>query len=308
MNWAGAAFLFVVTELIVASLMALELGFYEPPPFEQYFATALIPVIGYAVWLPLWNLRRRPERPLQHVMAMDWMPLARLAGAMALVWLQFVVLTWMKAMIPLATTMWADIPLADLEAAILGQDAWRLLPLPNSLIETIYFTWPLVVCGAFVTEFLGRRLNRDQSLLAFFLTIGLLGAFGQYLLPSGGPIFWERLGYGNRFAEMEILDRTMIAGSKLWHAYQGHAVSFASGISAFPSIHVATTAWIAISFRHWLSYAYLAVIFFGSIILGWHYAIDGVAGIAGALICYAFSKAILRLPVPQFGLSRDRVT
>ena len=308
MNWAGAAFLFVVTQLIVASLMALNLGFYEPPPVEKYFATALIPVVGYAVWMTLWNLRGRPDRPLRHLSTIDWTPLARLTGAMALVWLQFVALTWMKAMIPLVTPMWADYPLADLEAAILGQDAWRLLPPPNRPLEFIYLTWPLVVCGSFVAVFLGRRAHREQALFAFFLTVGLLGVFGQYLLPSGGPIFWERLGYGDRFAAIEIPNRTWTAAARLWSAYQGHAISFASGISAFPSIHVATTAWIAISFRHWLGYAYLAVIFFGSIILGWHYAIDGVAGIAGALICYAFAKAILRLQVPQFGWSRDRVT
>ena len=164
----------------------------------------------------------------------------------------------------------------------------------------------LVVCGAFVANFLGRRPNREQALLAFFLTVGLLGVFGQYLLPSGGPIFWERLGFGDRFAAIEIPNRTLGAADKLWAAYQGHAISFASGISAFPSIHVATTAWIAITMRHWLGYAYLAVIFFGSIILGWHYALDGVAGIAGALICYALAKAVLRWPMPQLGLSRDR--
>jgi hypothetical protein len=40
--------------------------------------------------------------------------------------------------------------------------------------------------------------------------------------------------------------------------------------------------------------AYLVAIFLGSIHLGWHYALDGVVGIAAALLVWVLAGAIVR--------------
>lgn len=290
MKWMGAAAAFVGLQLCVAAMLALSIGFYAPPPFVKYALTALIPVLLYGAGFALWNLRNGPDEPFKHLASLDWTPFRNFVSAMGLVWLQFVALTWMKAMLAVSGPMWADPVLAEAEAALFGADVWRLLPAPWRPLEVLYLLWPLAVCASFTALFFMRR---QTSLLAFFLTVGILGTFGQYLLPSGGPVFYERLGYGDRFAAMEIPGRTTYLTSMLWQAYQGHAINFATGISAFPSIHVATSAWIAISFRRWWAYAYLALIFFGSIILGWHYALDGIAGAIGAVLCYALARKVL---------------
>lgn len=303
----GAAAAFVAFQLCVAAGLALTLGFYEPPPFIKYFTTAGVMPLFYAGGFAAWNLRGSPEKPTAHLMALDWKPLWLFTGAMALIWLQFVALTWMKAMIPLAAPMWADIPLANFEAAIFGQDAWRLLPAGNRSIEVLYLLWAPAVCLSYVAVYFRKSETREASLLALFLTIGLLGTFGQFLLPSGGPVFFERLGHGDRFADLNVLYRTQYLTDRLWEAYQGRYIAYATGISAFPSIHVATTAWMALAFRHWLAYLYLAVIFVGSIILGWHYALDGIAGAIGAALCYGLAKVVLAVELPSWSWRNAKV-
>lgn len=295
MKWAGAASLFVAIQLCLVAMLALSLGYYEPPPLIKYVqpAGSLVGLAGGS--MALWRLRSRPRSPFRFLMEQDWALLKGFAFAMLLVWLQFVALTWAKTMLPLPSGMWADPALADFEAGLLGQDAWRYLPNPNRFLDLVYSAWAPTIGILFTWFYFSADERREAGLLAFFLTIGLLGTFGQYLLPSGGPIFFEPLGFGDRFADMVGAPTTGRIATDLWTAYSVNYVGFATGISAFPSIHVAGTTWFAIVARRWWAYAYLAIIFAGSIILGWHYAIDGIAGALGAVACYALAKRIVAL-------------
>ena len=74
------------------------------------------------------------------------------------------------------------------------------------------------------------------------------------------------------------------------------------GISAMPSIHLAiATTFVLVAFevRRWFGFlmlGYLVTMQIGSVILGWHYAIDGYAGIICAcLIWYAVRKYVRRM-------------
>jgi membrane-associated phospholipid phosphatase len=57
-----------------------------------------------------------------------------------------------------------------------------------------------------------------------------------------------------------------------------------------PSLHLATMFWSIIAVRktRWLpvAWAVTAFIFIGSIAIGWHYAMDGIVGGLGAVLCY----------------------
>jgi membrane-associated phospholipid phosphatase len=64
-----------------------------------------------------------------------------------------------------------------------------------------------------------------------------------------------------------------------------------------PSMHVAGAAWIALSLRRtrfaWSGISYVAIIYLGSVMLGWHYLTDGIAGVAGAWLCFALTGRML---------------
>lgn len=90
----------------------------------------------------------------------------------------------------------------------------------------------------------------------------------------------------------------------LWLLHQNHDVAIGSGISAFPSIHVAMVTlycFFAYELNHrvgHLALAYLVVIQVSSVLLGWHYAIDGYASmVAVALIYFAVGAAMKARPI-----------
>jgi hypothetical protein len=74
----------------------------------------------------------------------------------------------------------------------------------------------------------------------------------------------------------------------LWKHHVAGEYGFAMGVSAMPSMHNAITVLYALSLAgasrpiRIAAWAYVGIIFVGSIHLGWHYAVDGIA--AGAMM------------------------
>lgn len=127
----------------------------------------------------------------------------------------------------------------------------------------------------------------------FFLAMGL---------SSAGPCFYERLGLGSDYhpllQALAAADRiypiwALSTQDILWSGYIG-ATPGSLGISAFPSMHVAMAVLFALyaARRSWLvgllMWAFAAIIMVGSVVLGWHYAVDGYASV---LISIAIWKA-----------------
>ena len=84
----------------------------------------------------------------------------------------------------------------------------------------------------------------------------------------------------------------------LWQAYTGQH-NLPGGISAMPSMHNAQVA-LFVAFAYSLDrrfghamLVYAVLIFVGSIHLGWHYAVDGIVGIAAALAVWWVCGALL---------------
>jgi membrane-associated phospholipid phosphatase len=108
-------------------------------------------------------------------------------------------------------------------------------------------------------------------------------------MPSAGPIFYERIGLGERFAALPIQPWVQVTADYLWGNYQSRGAQVGVGISAFPSLHVAGAAWIALTVSLYarrlsiVAWSYFAIILVGSVSLGWHYAVDGIAGVILAL-------------------------
>lgn len=214
-----------------------------------------------------------------------------------------------------------DVLLADLDHAIHGADAWTLLVWMNPITDAIQplysVVWLFVV--VLVTTLAATsssvRELKAQYAWTFILCWALLGNLLSTLTLAAGPAYYAKVEGSNRFAElMDYLaqhDGPFSAyrlQNLLWTSYADQSAGFASGISAFPSMHVSmVTLFTLYGFRisRLLGFAFAAyalLILLASVHLGWHYAIDGYFSILATLALWkavAWGLAGFQRPVPR---------
>lgn len=167
-------------------------------------------------------------------------------------------------------------------------------PLALKAFNFAYNFWFVVLLTTVLTACITRRDTklRHQFLISFMLIWILGGFFLAMGLSSAGPCFYERLGLGADYSPlMQALaaaDRTyplwaLHTQDMLWSGYTGSS-SGNIGISAFPSMHVSMAvlfslyAWCRFRWAGLALWVFAGVIMIATIVLGWHYAVDGYAG------------------------------
>ena len=255
-------------------------------------------------------VRERPERPIHRLVGAAAANKERLLIAVIgsqLLAFGSAAFGSLKAGIPRATPFWLDRPLADIEARLFGGDAWAAfhslfgwaVPLFDKLYSTFVGTHVLAVLALLAAA---PSLLKSRALVALSLAWLVLGVAGAYALSSAGPIFYDRLYGGERFAEMmAMLGRdapiATFTADALWGMFQSGSPRFGNGISAMPSMHVALTMWLALVVNGTrfapLGWAYFALTWIGSVLLGWHWFLDGLAGSAGMLALWAIAPRLL---------------
>jgi hypothetical protein len=298
-DWVLPALLFVLLQHGLLLVVSRAVSFNEPVPTWPYQVVAVLlsmaaglPILFYKLF-KLW--RADEDHPLA---VLNWRAGLFYLLGFQLVALQIGALTWAKEMLPVVTPFWADAGLADLERFVFGRDAWRLIPaITIRPLDTIYPTWALVKFGTlFVVLSAPPSAFKVRAMMTYFLIMGVLGTAGIFVLPSVGPILFDSAHGGHRFAELSSMlsDRAPIASSTSDYLRSGHI--FGGGISAMPSMHVATSAWCALALAGMfqrlklVGWTFWLLILIGSVGLGWHYVSDGIVGTAGALIFWHFSK------------------
>jgi hypothetical protein len=221
--------------------------------------------------------------------------------------------TALKVAIPAVSPFWLDLPLARAEAS-LGVAPWQLshalLGWATPAIDLVYWTWFLVVPAVLYSVMLSKpSARKSQALVTYSLIVLVLGICGAYLLASVGPIFYDRV-FGTQVFSALVADlspgapRMMVAQQLLWDAYSSHSVTLGNGISAMPSIHVALAMWVAMVAQGTRfsipARIYFALIWIGSVHLGWHYFSDGLVAGLGVL---ALWKAAPFLIAPRLKLA-----
>ncbi|BBC73653.1 conserved hypothetical protein [Altererythrobacter sp. B11] len=258
-------------------------------------------------------LRRRHAQPIAALM--QWLGSGAVkAGSVALIMLlaglNLIAFMWVKPLLNYLVPFSADPLLARIDHALfLGTDPWKLLhPLAFPGAGGLYHPgWFIIMIFALLMAAAARPSpERSAVLLSYFVLWSLVGPTIHSLLPAAGPIFYERMGYGSRFAGLDGGVETTAVADYLWHIYASRSFGAGGGISAMPSMHVTISTWTMIAFATFarrglpLAIAAWAVIFALSIALGWHYAADGIVGTAAAFACYrAILATFRRRAAPQ---------
>jgi membrane-associated phospholipid phosphatase len=155
---------------------------------------------------------------------------------------------------------------------------------------------------------------RVRFVLTFTLAWALVGNVVAGMAVTAGPALYG-LATGNhkRFAPLNDFlqstpNTTEATQAYLWAMHEAGTGGLGSGISAFPSMHVAVTTVCALFLSELdkrlriPAWSYVAIICVSSVYLGWHYAVDGYAAILLTVGIYWAVRA-----APQLGRLRFRM-
>lgn len=197
----------------------------------------------------------------------------------------------------------------------LGVDPWRIThgvfssPAATWAIDRAYHGWfvPMAL-GVVLCAWLPRSSFRLRAryLLSYVAVWTVLGSVLAYLLPAAGP--WHLAVTQGAASDFTPLMAQLMADqaavqlrlepeslnalanqAMLLRVHEQHGLAMGGGISAMPSIHNALAVLFALAAGQMnrrfgaVMWGYAALIWIGSIHLGWHYAVDGL--VAGLLTC-----------------------
>lgn len=224
-----------------------------------------------------------------------------------------------KMLIPAIQPFAWDATFAEWDRAIFGTDPWRLLhplmanPWITFFVDVVYSSWVPVVFLFWAGLLASPRVPavlRSQYWLATVCSWILIGVAMAAMFSSAGPCYFADFvpGQPSPYADLVAYIHgveashplsSSTAKAFLWDVYNGRS-DLPGGISAMPSMHNAQAALFVVvayslnrRFGHVMT-VYAALIFVGSIHLGWHYAVDGIVGIAAALAIWSACGAFLR--------------
>lgn len=272
-------------------------------------AWALFPLI-WAAGIVVVLTQRKVKQPLRAMRSMLFRNRAWLARCSLLAVMMVLVarsVTSYKTAIPELVVFWADPYLAAADRALFGTDTWRLThaligPFGTMVIDRVYALWFLVmtICSGWFCFTRNPKLQL-RGLFSNLLCWGLLGNVTATLFASVGPCFYERFYHDTRFIPlMKLLHqandehRLMAVGGMNFLVESIGKDRFGAGISAMPSLHVSIAFLVFLASCTYANSRLLkiatglfaATIMVGSVHLGWHYALDGIVGIAAVTLIW----------------------
>lgn len=222
-------------------------------------------------------------------------------------WLLLTAVAW-KSALPSLHPFCCDESLARLSSRVLGRPAWEFLePLTRSSLflhaaDLFYYLWFAAFAWVMLVVAWGPYSARRRRFLIGMALTWTVGSLLAIAVSSAGPVYFSRVtGDASSFDLLanRLMDHQLLAAGfqqVLWDNYQGQLHGAIAGIAAFPSLHVAVPAYLALNTRpgSWRRAAWLLTLatWFCSVLLGWHYLVDGPGGILVATAAWVSAGLI----------------
>lgn len=220
-----------------------------------------------------------------------------------------------KSSIPFFMPFYADPPLAALDRMLHGGvDPWVIAHrwaglFPVERLFPLYLDVWLVPAIGFVVFLALTDRDRERQLRFVVLHFICWVCLGTVLAVAGasvGPVYYDALLGGSRFEALTaalaasplVADNLAVVQHHLWASYERRGLALGSGISAFPSVHVAVATMTALYLaerRWWLALpgaGFVAAILFLSVYTGYHYAVDGYFSILVVVAVWAALRRV----------------
>jgi hypothetical protein len=243
-------------------------------------------------------------------------------------WWRLTLRIWLGIVLTIHVYVWLKLYVPYLNPALFDGALWQIEERlafgvsPNILLlelfkapwvlRTVDWSYARVFeAGLYLIMMLFPALRSNPLRLAVatsFVLVWTLGGWLHVLVPALGPCYWFPAVW-KPYAGW--LRETAAMQAALWKNYQamtvlrhveGVRVHPIFGVAAFPSMHNAShvllALWVGRLDRRagWAVWSTVGLIFLGSVITGWHYVSDGVAGLLLAAACYAACARALRPP------------
>jgi hypothetical protein len=276
---------------------------------DRFILSAALLTIGYVFWLSHTTKQSLTITTFQLLRfpSYNGARIISLLGFCIASSIVFSVYTSIKASLGSTITYQFDSIFYELDTIIhFGVKPWEIThkifshPLATLFINLLYKLWFLLVFLGYIWIYLRNDSCRSQFLATYLMTWVVGGGVYAVLTASAGPCFindlYEYEWYTELFNRLEQQSSWLTQNydvsvwalntqQLLWSIHTSGDLSYGAGISAMPSMHVATTTAITIATYKinkkvgWIAAAYLFFILIGSVHLGWHYAIDGYASV-----------------------------
>lgn len=227
--------------------------------------------------------------------------LARILAATAIVSYGY---AWLKVFLPRLNRSLTDELLYAADNAIhLGVNPNRfvlaLFPSPGlwRFIDVAYASFIFTLLGGLAWFLSELSLGERRRFASGFAFLWLAGSWWYLAAPSLGPCYVFPDDYAEVKAAIPLQARTQEFLIRQYGAVRKGVpgevgLNPAFGIAAMPSLHVAGQAFLALWLRRrhpraaLFAWLVTALTFFGSLVTGWHYAVDGYAGLLLAWLSY----------------------
>lgn len=187
-------------------------------------------------------------------------------------------------------TVWRDAFLWGIEAPLfnwLGQ-----FTLDVRFWDALYHSaWAFELAAVFALILVSRG---GQVVLRFCLSLILLFYLGRalgLLNPVMGPAFFQPQLFGHLNGSVSGAAVQLVEAVIMDPANLNRSAVLLGGVSAMPSLHLGMVTlavyWLAVASRRSLAVTlpWLALVWCATLILGWHYLLDGLGGVLLALCC-----------------------